>query len=83
MKISQTEARRFRAEANRLREQLRRMYQAWGQEYPGGTCIGNLQVNEETKARIATAGTLKHAVVVTHYGDRLYFHALPAPEPKP
>lgn len=83
MKISQTEARRYRAEANKLRETLRKIHATWGQEFVDGVCIGNLQMDPATKVRIQTAGTLKHAVVVTYYGDTLYFHAMPAPETSP
>lgn len=84
MKISQTEARKHRADANRLRETLRAIYRTWRAGHVCATCIGSMTVDAATMARIQTAGTLNHAVVVTYSGDRLYFHAMPAPqEPTP
>jgi len=80
MKISQAEARRYRAQANRLESQLHQMFRSWGDEHPNGVCIGSVVVDDATLARVSTARTLKHAVVLTTGNGRIYFHALPQPK---
>lgn len=76
MKISQREARRLKArcEAYERAEDQRR--NAWCLEYPGGAHIATV-TSAEAAAKIHVARLLKHAVVVTTYGERLEFRALP------
>jgi hypothetical protein len=77
--ITQAEARRYRAEANRLRDKLRHIHKTWGCKHVEGTVIASVEVDEVTLAKVQTAGALNHAVAVSWYGRMLYFHAMPAP----
>lgn len=80
--ISQAEARRLRAENEKMRRERNQQRNAWVRDYPGGTNIGHMTFNAATDfmpAVVHNSRQLGHAVVVTVDGTRLQFYALPLP----
>jgi hypothetical protein len=64
VKISQHQARAYRAEANRLKEVLDLQRRNWRKEWPGNCVLGRIEVGATTTAIVQTARRLGHAVVV-------------------
>lgn len=63
-KISQREARKYRAELNALREAIRGDRSSYGRMPFGGQFLLAVNVDTETRATIKAARKLKHRVVV-------------------
>ena len=76
--ITQRQARENRKELNRLREVINSQRRGWVRDWPCSTIIGRLEVDAVTAAKIQTARTLRHAVVVTANGNTLALFALDA-----
>lgn len=84
--ITQREARRLRATAQRLETVLQEQRRSWVKEWPdNGVLVATLDLANQpgSLASIRTARKLRHAVVVTVDGNNVHFHALPLPEVTP
>jgi hypothetical protein len=80
-KISQVEARSLRHQVRRLQETLNAQKRSWSQDWPGGTHLGTVTVNGDTRAVVHTARRLGHAVVVTYLRDsQIELYALELPK---
>ena len=81
--ISQTEARRLRAENERLRRERDRQRNRWASDFPGGTNIATITYSDSrdfVPAVIANSRLLGHAVICTTDGATVRFYALQLPE---
>ncbi len=82
--ISQREARAYRKRANDLERLLHAQRRGWGEEWPNGTLLRRIDVDQDSPAAVAitAARKLRHAVVVTvrDDGKALLLWALPHPE---
>lgn len=77
-RINQHEAQALRRRVIDLeaREEARRSM--WVNDYPGGTHIASVTVNDVAAAKIRTARVLRHAIVVTNGTlAEIHFYALP------
>jgi len=81
-KISQREARKLRADNNRLNNVLWNMKRGWGKSWPQSVaCIHAWKPDEKSMAIISTAITMRHAVMVSADNTNIYFHAVEIPKP--
>ena len=76
--ISQNQARANRKELLHLRSVLESQRRGWVRDWPCSTTIGRVAVDAVTAAKVQTARTLKHAVIVTTDGDNLVLWATEA-----
>jgi len=77
-KISQREARELKRRVARLENELDRQRNAWVTEWPGGTHVRTLTIDDVTLETVRVSRLLKHAVVVTINSEgRLNLYATP------
>lgn len=74
--ISQREARKLRKRIEQLEERDRIRVSRYTSEFPGGTHIQSLTLNEVPAARLQTVAKLEHALVAKVSGAELHLYAV-------
>ena len=80
-KISQAEARRLKKRVAELESANRARFNRYTSSYPGGIHLRSLSLNDVVSAELKTAQKLKHALVLRHYGDNIFYvYAVAGPQ---